>query len=150
MTAQIVAIDDFRIKRERGRVLDGCQHKQLTLDDEGGIVMCDDCGRQVDNYVALSLLVERWWRLQERAERRAREIAAAEAKTVGLRAAQRVEQAWRSRTMVPTCPHCSEAIFADDGFGSSMANRELALRRRRVTEQGGVEPSSGDGQTRGT
>lgn len=53
-------------------------------------------------------------------------------KTVELRAAQKVEKAWRSRTMVPTCPHCAEAIFPEDGLGSGMANRELALRRRGV------------------
>ena len=53
MCAQVVEIGDFRLKRERRMLLEGCQHKHLTLDDEGGIVTCDDCQKQVDNYAAL-------------------------------------------------------------------------------------------------
>jgi hypothetical protein len=45
-------------------------------------------------------------------------------------AAQVVESAWRSRSMVPVCPHCSEAIFATDGLGRSQVNKQMAERRR--------------------
>lgn len=47
MCAQVVEIGDFRLKRERHRLLDGCQHKHLTLDDEGEFVTCDDCKKQI-------------------------------------------------------------------------------------------------------
>lgn len=135
MCAQVVEIGDFRLKRERHRLLDGCQHKHLTLDDDGEFVTCDDCKKQVGNYAALRMLVERWALLQDRVDSQRAAIAEAAGKTVELRAAQYVEKAWRSRSMVPTCPHCNEAIFPGDGFGRSMMNKELATRRRAVGKQ---------------
>jgi len=127
---QVIEIGEFRLKREQNWKREGCQHVRLTLEDEGEIVMCDDCGKQVGNYAALRMLVERWSKLQERVDAKQRSIAEAAEKTISLRAAQRVEKAWRSRSMTPTCPHCNEAIFPEDGFGGSAVNREIALRRR--------------------
>lgn len=133
----VIEIGEFRIQRKRQEFLKGCQHVHLTLDDSSESVSCDDCKVQVGNYAALRMLVERWKRLQDRADAQQRAISEAQAKTIGLRAAQRVESAWRSRTMAPSCPHCSEAIFPEDGFGSSLVNREIALRRRQVKNEGG-------------
>ena len=139
MCAQVVEIGDFRLTRERRTLLAGCQHKQLTLDDEGEFVKCDDCKTQVGNYAALRMLVERWALLQARVDSQRAAIADAAVKTVELRAAQRVEKAWRSRSMVPACPHCHEAIFTTDGLGGSMVNKDIAIRRRDVSKQVGRE-----------
>ena len=49
---------------------------------------------------------------------------------VRLKAAVRAQEAWRSRSMVPTCPHCHEAIFPEDGFGGSAINKKTALEQR--------------------
>ena len=135
MCAQVVEIGDFRLKRERRTLLEGCQHKHLTLDDEGEFVTCDDCKKQVGNYAALRMLVERWALLQARVDSQRAAIAEAAGKTVELRAAQRVEKAWRSRSLVPACPHCHEAIFTTDGLGGSMMNKEMAARRRAAGKQ---------------
>lgn len=130
--AHIVEIGDFRLKRERKLFSEGCQHKHLTLDDEGEFVTCDDCGKQVGNYAALRMLVERWSLLQARVDAQKEAIAKAAEKTVELRAAQKVERAWRSRTMVPTCPHCNRGIFPADGFGDCLVNRSMEERRLAV------------------
>lgn len=132
MSGQVIGIGEFRIRRERMALRSGCQHTRLTLHDDGDYVTCDDCAMQIGAYAALRILVERWADLQARVDAQREAINKAAEKTVGLRAAQKVEKAWRSRTMVPTCPHCAEAIFPEDGLGSGMANRELALRRRGV------------------
>lgn len=137
MSAQILEIGEFRITRERQAKWDGCKHVHLTLDDDAEIVMCDDCEKQVGSYAALRMLVNRWEKLQSRAESQHHMLVAASEKTICLRAAQRVERAWRSRSMVPNCPHCREAIFPDDGFGSTSTNKEIALRRREVAKQEG-------------
>lgn len=144
MNGNVVQIGDFRVtlaRRERRGV---CQHLRITLDPTGEIVKCDDCGEMISAWYALQTLVG-WWgeAAAELSARQARQ-AEAEAKTVGLRAAQRVERAWRSRTMVPTCPHCHEAIFPEDGFGTSNTNRVIALRRREVAaaEANSTDPSS--------
>lgn len=131
----VVEIGEFRVQRQRRTRLHGCQHTHLTLDDEGEFVTCDDCQKQVGSYAALRMLVERWGRLQDRADAQQQALAEAAGKTVELRAAQRVERAWRSRSMVPSCPHCNEAIFPADGFGGSMVNREIALRRKAMKSE---------------
>lgn len=128
--AQVIDIGDFRLTRERKVFNEGCPHKHLTLNDEGEFVTCDDCKVQVGNYAALRMLVVRWTELQAKVSAQQRAATEAMQKTVGLRAAQRVEKAWRSHSMVPTCPHCSEAIFPSDGFGSSAVNKAIAVRRR--------------------
>lgn len=140
MSAQIVEIGDFRLKRERRVSREGCQHKRLTLDDQAELVTCDDCHLQVGNYAALRMLVERWALLQERADRQQAEITAAAKRTIELRAAQVVERAWRSRSMVPACPHCMEAIFANDGFGATLLNKAIALSRAEARSSARTAP----------
>lgn len=135
--ANVVEIGDFRLKHQRRRIMDaGCQHKHLTLDDDGDFVTCDDCQNQVGTYFALRMLVQQWVALQERVDAQRRSIAEAAEKTVELRAAQVVEKAWRRRSMVPACPHCNAAILPEDGFGSSLVNRAIELRRRAVKKDG--------------
>jgi hypothetical protein len=127
----VIDIGEFRLTRGAPKPRsESCQHNRLTLDDNGEIVTCDDCVKQVGAYFALRMLVERWDEIRAKTARRQQAADEALGKTVGLRAAQKVERAWRSRTMVPTCPHCNEAIFAEDGFGGSAVNRAIALRRR--------------------
>lgn len=128
---QIIEIAEFRLKRNRRMVTQaGCKHNHLTLDDEGEFVTCDDCKMQVGTYAALRMLVDRWDALQGRADAQRRALEVAAETTLATRAALRVEQAWRSRSMAPTCPHCNEAIYATDGFGGAQVSREIAERRR--------------------
>lgn len=129
--AEIIEINDFRVLRKRRTYSgDSCKHLHMTLDDDGEFVTCDDCKMQVGNYAALRMFIERWSELQQRVDGKRQVLAEAEKRTLTLRAAQRVEKAWRSRTMMPTCPHCREAIFPGDGFGGSAVNNEIAMRRR--------------------
>lgn len=106
---------------------------QFTIDTTGDIVTCDQCGRQISAMYALSLLVDEWDRSMSKLQASQAQHTAELAKGVHLRAAQRVEKAWRSRTMAPVCPHCREPILATDGFGSINVSREIALRRRAVS-----------------
>jgi hypothetical protein len=132
ISAQVISIADFSIKRAAQKKYTDCQHLKLTRDDELQIVGCDDCGKKIGNYAALSMLIARWEKLQRSIESKNRKAVDALNKTIVLRAAQKVESAWRSQKMVPTCPHCIEAIFPNDGFGSTAVNKEVALRRRAI------------------
>lgn len=132
---EVIQIEELRIRRERKTYASGkCKHMNLTTDDEGEIVMCDDCGKQVSAFWALQMVAEHYAKAMHKLERDKAAHAASTAKGVTLRAAQRVEQAWRSRTMVPTCPHCKTGIFAEDGFGQTQVSREMELRRLAVAK----------------
>jgi hypothetical protein len=133
MTDNVVQFADlqFRAKQKRWpSEKDRCEHKRLMLDDNGEIVTCEDCKQQVGAYWALRHMVDVWGQHAESAKRNAASLQERIEANVSLLAAQRVEKAWRSRKMVPTCPHCSDPIFPDDGFGGSMISREIAERRR--------------------
>lgn len=99
-----------------------CAHRQLTFEENGEIVRCGDCGVQVSATWALRLVLtqceDAWDRLKS--ERSALEED--KKKAVILRAALRVQRAWRSRYMVPTCPHCHQGILPGDGFGEGSVN----------------------------
>jgi len=128
----VIEFGNYKIKTEARRRYEGCQHKHFTLDDNGEIVTCDDCGKQIGAYYALRLLTEDFKFAQDR-------LRAAQARIdqgVGTRAAKVVEEAWASRNMVPVCPHCGEPIYAQDGFGSVRINREIADKRREAQKGG--------------
>jgi hypothetical protein len=131
--AEVIDLGEYRVERKPHRPFDGsCQHKHMTVDQNGGIITCDDCGKQIDPFIALNLMLDSYAKYWAKLQSQQTRLAEQEHRQVHLKAAQRVEDAWRRRNTVPTCPHCSEPIFPEDGFGSSAVNREIAIRRRRA------------------
>lgn len=131
----IVEIGDFSLARKHrgGYAPTGeCRHNHLTLDDNGDVVRCSDCNAQVSAYWALAMIADEFSRQMGRLQAGKRDLAEAVAREVHLIAAKEVEKAWRSRTMVPSCPHCHRGIFPQDGFGKSLISREIENRRRQV------------------
>ena len=147
MTDNVVQFGDFVFRAKAKRWAfeqDHCPHKHLELDDNGDIVLCLDCKKQVSAYWALRHITTQWHNHAERLRSQADHLNERVAKNVSLLAAQEVERAWRSRTMVPTCPHCRAAILPDDGFGGSNINKAIELRRRAA--QGKLSSEVKDGR----
>ncbi len=134
----------FKLRGTRLFSDDRCEHSKVTLDDNGGIVTCDTCGKQLDAYLTLRRMCEKWdSHRRELDSYRERVIEEAKGSVI-LRAARRVEKAWRSRTMAPTCPHCHKAILPEDGFGQSgSVNLQMERERRAFKKrQSESEPES--------
>jgi len=59
---KIVEISGYRFKtvkkRSRWQISEECKHRNITLDENGGCVICEDCKRQVSAFWALQMLVE--------------------------------------------------------------------------------------------
>ena len=51
--------------------------------------------------------------------------------TVVHKAAIILQNAWRKKKMVPSCPHCDRGIFPEDELGRSTVSKELELARRK-------------------
>lgn len=131
--SNVIHIEQMRLTRAgRTYAPTECLHTQLSMKAEGEIVTCDQCQKQVSAYWALSMLADAYRKAMGKLEGRQQAQTAVENRTVVLKAAQQVETAWRSRSTVPGCPHCGEAIYPGDGFGQhgNFINRELADRRR--------------------
>lgn len=135
MTENVVDLGEYRITRKRDgefarKVAGQCRHLQWTMDEYGQVVTCDGCAKQLSPYWALGQLIGEYTKWTERYNIRAEKLAADRTANLHLTAARRAEQAWRSRTMVPCCPHCGEGISAADGFGASMINKRIDDARR--------------------
>lgn len=145
MTDNVVNIGDLRIRHlekkkpwDKGK--DRCKHYNLTFDDNGSIVTCDDCSMQVSPYWALQMMSDHYDQAMKALER-ARAVHKHELSgELHLIAAKKVEKAWRSRNMVPTCPHCSRGILPEDGLGGSLTRREfeVALRKNQPGKKPGL------------
>lgn len=134
-TDNVVEIGELRLARIKSdylRTREGCQHHRLEMDEVGQTVMCLDCKVQVSAYWALEKLRGFW---QDHSKKYKRELAAAQEErgaVLHLTAAKKVEAVWRSKTMVPSCPHCSRGIFPHDNLGGATVQRkfEEGLRER--------------------
>ena len=132
MADNVIEFGELRIRRQRESRYSapGCQHLNMVFDDNGGTVECEDCKKHLDLYWVLGKMSRAHADAWAKVESAQADVTAKMAASVELRAAQRVEQAWRSRKMVPACPHCHEPVFPTDGFGGTLVNKEMAIRRR--------------------
>ncbi|WP_395601171.1 hypothetical protein AB4P95_30130 (plasmid) [Pseudomonas sp. A1437] len=134
-TNNVVEIGELRLARLEAtytRKREGCQHNSLEMDEIGQTVMCRDCNVQVSAYWALEKLRGFW---QDHAKKYKRELAAAQEErgaVLHLTAAKKVEAAWRSKTTLPSCPHCRRGISPHDGLGGATVARKFedGLRQR--------------------
>jgi hypothetical protein len=131
---EIIQLEQWRVRLKGGRAASQpgqCGHHNLTMDPHGQTVRCEDCKLQLSAYWVLESVVESYRRARTELDlAKAVHLQKVRAE-VGLLAAQRVNTAWRSRHMVPTCPHCARGIFPEDGFGTAMIPKALELARRR-------------------
>lgn len=134
MSADVINIGELALRRKdrwAGFTAPGeCKHLHLMLDDNGDTVRCDDCKVYVSAYWALKLLAMQFQSQERALAARRAQLDAETAEKRTLIATRKVDAAWRSRTMVPACPHCHEAIFPEDGLGRHTVSREVALARR--------------------
>ena len=140
MNEKVINLEDMRIRilKERpkwDRNRKECRHINLTFNDDGQIITCDDCHKQIQPYWAFHMLAERFDDSMKRLNRKEADIKVLTEKTVHLIAARRVEAAWRQRSMVPTCPHCERGILPEDSFGSSLMSRSIELRIREIERE---------------
>lgn len=137
--SNVIDIEQLRFTRDKRivRPQTECSHRHMTLDEKGQFIKCDDCGIQLSPFWVVNYMLEQYDRALAKIAAREQRQAESESRGVHLRAAQAVERAWRSHTMVPTCPHCGEGIRATDGFGHSAINRSID-ERRRAAKKGGV------------
>ncbi len=109
-----------------------CQHRRVNMDTTDRVIRCIDCDAYLDAFTVL-------YRLRHAINRELQKIAQEKEKLAQLQntsrhliAAQRVEKAWKSKTTVPACPHCGEAILPSDNLGSQCVSKELAEQKAKT------------------
>lgn len=133
--AAVINIGDWQLQRKykySAPAQDDCDHKHIELDARGDVVKCVKCGVQLSAFWALEMLANEYNTALSKLHRDRDALAKAKQADLHLLAARKVEKVWRSRTMVPACPHCHQGIFPEDGLGGSQVSREVEIRRRTV------------------
>ena len=93
-----------------------CQHKHLETDSNGQTVQCTDCKVFVSAFWALEWIANEWAEMQQGLKTQQESHRQKVESEIHLVAAKNAEKAWRSKTMIPTCPHCKRGISAQDPF----------------------------------
>lgn len=101
-----------------------CRHNNLLAEEHGEIVRCSDCQAQVSAYWALMRFGEQYRQHLQVLDAQRQSLNDDIEKAKHLRAAVKIEEDWRRRKFIPTCPHCRKPITSEDRFGSSQVNRE--------------------------
>jgi hypothetical protein len=114
-----------------------CPHKHQMYDLSERTVQCRDCKRVVDGFEAFMIAVRYWRDAEAGLNYRREEITELEKRAeLGLlRVTKTVDHAWRSKKMVLVCPHCDEAIFPEDGLGTSSVNKQMAIEKRKFKKE---------------
>ena len=94
-----------------------CAHKRLQYVEHGELLLCLDCEKQISAVWALRMYFTQYLHEKERLEAERAQLDADAAKLIVHRAALRVQDAWRRRKYLPTCPHCWKPIEPTDRFG---------------------------------
>lgn len=126
----VVHIEDLRIARGLSRrPASVCPHISLVYDPKERRIWCKDCETDVEAFDAFRMVAERSHAHLAKLREREVRVKEAESFQVRARAAKIMDEAWRSRTMVPNCPHCRKGIFPEDVVcGVSMTGRDYAAR----------------------
>lgn len=131
MANNVIDVGDFSLLRKNSkytRTNDVCKHFNLELDDNGHIVNCLDCGKQISSYFALELMLNSIEKEQRKIAVKEAQLEELKIDSLHLIAAKKVEKVWRTRDMLPCCPHCGVGISKDDGLGDSSINKQFMTR----------------------
>ncbi len=133
----VVDIGEWSLRRKKENSIQQegeCNHYRLDFADKGDVILCRDCGVQVSAYWALTSIAERFNQQLEAFKREKAQFEQMRQDSLHLVAAKQVEKAWRSRTMVPACPHCHRGILSSDGLGRTQISKAMEERRRLVVQ----------------
>ena len=108
----------------------------MRYDDRERRVWCADCEQDVEPFDAFKHLVENYDEAWKAADRRIKEAHEASKFSLISRAAKAIDKMWRSRKMVPACPHCHAGIWPEDALRMGMVGKEYdGARRKREAEK---------------
>lgn len=132
MSDNVIEVGDFSVLRKNSKYTrfteKSCQHFSLEMDENGHVVNCLDCKKQVSAYFALELMLDSLKKSRREVASKKSELEQLKTENLHLVAAKKVEKVWRTRDMLPMCPHCGVGISKEDGLGDSCVNK--AFNRR--------------------
>ena len=136
---KVVDFGDLRVARGMSRrPFIMCAHRGMVYDQKERRIWCRDCETDVEPFDAFILLVENMSEAVHKIERDRAMLDEALSFSVISVAAKTIDQAWRSRNMVPACPTCGHGLFPEQfKTRPTMLGKDYAeakLKRRNETK----------------
>lgn len=129
---KVVDIGDVRVARGMSRrAVSTCHHKKLVYDLKERRIWCKDCETDIEGFDAFEILVGQWHRAHNALEDRQREIDEAKQANITRIAAKQMEDWWRKKRMIPSCPHCHTGLLPEDAARMGGVSKELEIARRK-------------------
>lgn len=107
-----------------------CVNRKFEIDTQNKEVCCVECGTIVNPYDALLDISEHYEQINREVQRlldQRKEILNWQPHLLAVRDLERI---YRSKDMIPCCPHCGRGIEAKE-FTTRMVNRKYEQERRR-------------------
>lgn len=149
MIGRVYNIGDFRVEVKQDYsdvVYSGdkeCRHRNLTFDEKGQIVECGDCKKQVTAWWAFLMLTKQYAKMLDKIDSERQTLEEEKKRNLTHKSAILVEDAWRRRKLVPTCPHCTKPILPGDRFGASGVGKPYAHDAKPMEFRGNLEVVAG-------
>lgn len=133
---KVVDIGDIRVARGMTRrPVSSCRHHTMRYDPKERRIWCADCEQDIEGFDAFEILVGYFDSAAKKAQRLLDEAHEASKFTLISRAAKVIDRQWRSRKMVPSCPHCHAGIWPEDALRMGSVSKEWdGARRRKATK----------------
>lgn len=131
---KVVDIGDLRVARGLSRrPFSSCRHPRLHYDKTERRVWCPDCEQNIDAFDAFEQIVGQFDRASKDIRGREAKVSEVEGFQARSLAAKAMDEAWRKRSMVPACPHCSRGLMPEDFAKgvTSWVGREIEVARRK-------------------
>lgn len=127
----VIDIGDLRVARGLSRrPVTVCKHRPLFYDQKERRIWCKDCETDIEPFDAFMQIVENFSAATKRIERDRQMVEEAKAHNLLRIAAKHIDQLFRSKKMVPACPHCNHGIFPEDVMAMGRVGREYEQARR--------------------
>lgn len=136
---KVVDIGDLRIARGMTRrPFTACHHPRLFYDQNERRIWCRDCETDVEAFDAFKLLIENYSYALDEIKRDRTALDEALKFSIISIAAKKIDEAWRSKNMVPACPTCGHGLFPEQfKSGLTMLGKDYAtakLNKRNETK----------------
>ncbi len=127
----VIDFGDLRVARGlTRRPMRVCRHNGLRYDPRERRIWCPDCETDVEAFDAFTMLIEHFDAMQKKSKRMMEEAKEAQAFQLRSIAAREIDQMWRKRNMVPSCPHCRSGIWPEDVKHMGLVGKEYDAARR--------------------
>ncbi len=143
--SNVIKIGDFELEKKTRyskylRDKDRCDHKRITMDDQGQTIHCAKCGDQLSSYWVVEEIMDAYLRglkeLKHKKDYTSKINDDLEKEHRFIKVLRKVQSAWRGKNKIAVvCPWCKVGIMPEDGLGDSTIAPHIDFKRMKLVKE---------------